>query len=112
MAVKLIVSSSIYNPALLPSEEEEFSQYGKEDIKALTQYYELKLQCPMLVKPYFRPLLDKDDLMGGRVAGVHKSIEARSSISQQHKNDSIATYTGSQDSHGVSWSLHQVSRNI
>ena len=40
MAVRLLVSSSIFNPALLPSEEEEgFSQYGKEDIKALAQFY-------------------------------------------------------------------------
>ena len=39
MAVKLLVSFSIFNLALLPSEEEEFSQYGKEEIKALSQFY-------------------------------------------------------------------------
>ena len=39
MVVKLLVSSSIFNPALLPSEEEEFSQYRKEEIKAFSQFY-------------------------------------------------------------------------
>ena len=34
------VSSSIYNPALLPLEEEGFTQYKrKKEIKALAQFY-------------------------------------------------------------------------
>ena len=51
MAVKLLVSS-IFNPALSPSEEEEgFSQYAKEEIKALAHFMEVKQQCPMMVRP-------------------------------------------------------------
>ena len=37
--VKFLVSFNIYNPALLPSEEEGFSQYRKEEIKVLAQFY-------------------------------------------------------------------------
>ena len=52
MAVKLLISSSIFNPALLPSEQEEgLSQYGKEEIKALAQFYGIKILCPMIVRP-------------------------------------------------------------
>ena len=64
MAVKL-VSSSIFNPALLPSEEEErFSQYGKEEIKALAQFYGSEATVSYDGEPYTsHPLLDKADLI-------------------------------------------------
>ena len=65
MAVKLLVSSSMFNPALLPSEEEEgFSQYGKEEIKALAQFYGSEATVSYDGEPYTSPpLLDKDDLI-------------------------------------------------
>ena len=65
MAVKLLVSSSIFNPALLPSEEEEgFFQYGKEDIKTLAQFYGSEATVSYDGETYTsHPLHDKDDLM-------------------------------------------------
>ena len=65
MAVKLLVSFSIFNPALLPSEEEKrFSQCGKEEIKALAQFYGSEATESYDGEPYTSPsLLDKDDLV-------------------------------------------------
>ena len=63
VAVKLLVSSSIFNPALLPSEE-RFSQYEKEGIKALAQFYGSEATVSYDGETYtFPPLLDKDDLV-------------------------------------------------
>ena len=62
--LKLLVSSSIFNPALLPSEEEGFSHHGKEEIKALAQLYGSEATVSYDGEPYTsHPLLDKDDLI-------------------------------------------------
>ena len=65
MAVKLLVSFSIFKPALLPSEEEErFSQYGKEEIKALALFYGSEATVSYDGEIYTSPPLhDKDDLI-------------------------------------------------
>ena len=67
MAVKLLVSFSILNPALLLSEEEEeeeFSQYGNEEIKALAQFYGNEATVSYNGETYTsHHLLDKDNLI-------------------------------------------------
>ena len=64
MIVKLLISSSIFNPALLPSEEEGFSHYVKEEIKALAQFYGSEATLSYDGETYTtHPLLDKDDLI-------------------------------------------------
>ena len=64
MAVKLLGSSSIFNPALLPSEEKGFAQYGKEEIKALAQFYGSEATVSYDGEPYTsHPLLDKDNIV-------------------------------------------------
>ena len=78
MAVKLLISSSIFNPALLPSEQEEgLSQYGKEEIKAMAQFYGIKLLCPMIV----RPILPFSSL-----AVIQKNVEQETVLQMKGKN--------------------------
>ena len=107
MAVKLLVSSSIFNPALLASEG--FFQYGKEEIKAFAQFYGSEATVSYDGETYTsHPLHDQNDLVK-RVAGIQKSIEARNSISNGKKeNYRSATYVTSQGAHGVYWSLHGI----
>ena len=64
MAVKLFLSS-IFNPALLPSEEEEgFFQNGKEENNALAQFYGSEATVSYDGEPYTsHPLHDKDNLI-------------------------------------------------
>lgn len=62
--VKLLVSSSVYNPASLPSEE-NLTEYGKEEIKALAQFYGSEAKISYEGQDYTSPpLLDKDNLIG------------------------------------------------
>ena len=58
MVVKFLVSISIFYPVLLPSEEEKiFSQYGKEEIKALAQFHESEATVSYDGEPYTSHLL-------------------------------------------------------
>ena len=64
VAVKLLASSSIFNPALLSSEE-GFSQYRKEEIKALAQFYGSEATVSYDGETYTSPpLLGRDNLIG------------------------------------------------
>ena len=59
--VKLLVSSSIFNPASLPSEE----LHGKKKIKALAEFYGSKATASYDGKSHTSPpLINKDDLIG------------------------------------------------
>ena len=52
MAVKLLDSFSIFNPALLPSEEKkDFLSMEKKKLKSWLNYMEVRQQCPMMVSP-------------------------------------------------------------
>ncbi len=62
--VKLLVSSSVFNPASLPSEEKRI-EYGKEEIKALAQFYGSEATVSYEGKDHTSPpLLDKDSFIG------------------------------------------------
>jgi len=62
--VKLLVSSAVFNPASLPSEE-KLSEYGKEEIIVLAQFYGSEATVSHEGKDYTSPpLLDKDSFIG------------------------------------------------
>ena len=64
MAIKLLVYSSVFNQAWLPPEEEGFSQYGKEEIKALAQIYGSEAAVSYDGETYtYHSLHDKENLI-------------------------------------------------
>ena len=56
VAVKLLVSFFIFNPALLPSEEEDFSLIENKILKPRLSFIEVKQHCPIIMRPTL-PLL-------------------------------------------------------
>ena len=102
MAVKLLVSFSIFNPTMLPSEEEErFSQYGKEEIEALAQFYGSEATVSYDGETYTsHPLHDKDDLIG--------EWQVFKRANGKKENYGSGTYVGGQGAHGVYWSIHRI----
>ena len=53
VAVKLLVSSSIYNPVLL----KDFLSMERKKSKPLLDFIEVKQQCPMMVTTILPPIL-------------------------------------------------------
>ena len=65
MAVKLLVSFSFFQPSIVAIRREGFSQYGKEEIKALAQFCGSVATVSYDGETYTsHPLVDKDNLIG------------------------------------------------
>ena len=62
-SVKLLVSSSIFDPALLPSDEASLSDYGTEQLQALVDFYGNEVTTEFDGKKYTSsPLIDGDEV--------------------------------------------------
>ena len=63
-AVKLLVASSIFNPAQLPTEESTMSSYGVQEIRNLADFYGKEASVDYLGVTYTSaPLVDRDELL-------------------------------------------------
>ena len=61
-SVKLLVSSSIFDPALLPSDEASLSDHGTEQLQALVDFYGKEATTEFDGKKYTSsPLIDGDE---------------------------------------------------
>lgn len=60
-AVKLLVSSSVFDPTLLPTNETSLSEYGKEQVQDLVGFYESEVTIEFEGNTYSSlPLIDGD----------------------------------------------------
>ena len=62
-AIKLLVSSSVFNPALLPADEAMLSEYGNEQLQSLVEFYGNEVTTEFDGKTYSSsPLIDSEEI--------------------------------------------------
>ena len=62
-AVKLLVSSSVFDPALLPSNEASLSEYGNKQVQDLVEFYGSEVTIEFEGNTYSSsPLIDGDEI--------------------------------------------------
>ncbi len=61
--VQLVVSASIFNPSLLPEDENDLPKYGIDHLKALADFYGKQVEVEFEDKKYCSPpIIDRDGL--------------------------------------------------
>ena len=61
--VKLLVCSSVFNPASIPTEELALNEYGKEELKVLVDFYGKEATLEFEETTYISLLVDTEEVM-------------------------------------------------